>query len=71
MAVLLWQFCAWYAIPKTGSSVLVALAGVAASGDAFDVEGVVAAASTLVAQLDVEGALGALADRLPVDLTLF
>ena len=24
---LLWQFCAWYAIPKTGSSVLVALAG--------------------------------------------
>ena len=45
--------------------VLVALAGVAASGDAFDVEGVVAAASALVAQLDVGGALAALADRLP------
>ena len=41
---------------------LVALGGVAASGDAFDVEGVVAAASALVAQLDVGGALAALAD---------
>ena len=48
-----------------GLPVVVALAGMAASGDAFDVEGVVAAASALVAQLDVEGALGALADRLP------
>ena len=45
---------------------LVALGGVAASGDAFDVEGVVAAASALVAQLDVGGALAALADRLPI-----
>ena len=48
-----------------GLPVVVALAGMAASGDAFDVEGVVAAASALVAQLDVEGALAALADRLP------
>ena len=48
-----------------GLPVVVALAGMAASGDAFDVEGVVAAASALVAQLDVEGAVGGLADRLP------
>ena len=40
-----------------GLPLLVALAGFAASGDA--------------SQLDVEGALAALADRLPVDLNLF
>ncbi len=53
-----------------GLPVVVAVAGVAVSGDAlsgdaFDVEGVVAAASALVAKLDVQGALAALADRLP------
>ena len=48
-----------------GLPVVVALAGMAASGDAFDFEGALAAASALVAQLDVEGALAALADRLP------
>ena len=47
-----------------GLPIAVALAGVAASGDA-SVEGALAAASTLVAQLGVEGALAALADRLP------
>jgi ribosomal protein S18 acetylase RimI-like enzyme len=45
--------------------VLVALGGIAASGDVLDFEGALATASTLVAQLDVEGALTALADRLP------
>ena len=45
--------------------VLVALAGVAASGDVLDFEGALATASALVAQLDVGGALAALAVRLP------
>ena len=51
-----------------GLPVVVALSGYMASGDVLDFEGALAAASALVAQLDVEGALGALADRLPVPI---
>jgi len=48
-----------------GLPLVVAFAGFAASGDVLDFEGALAAASALVVQLDVEGALAALADRLP------